>query len=100
MSSGISTDILSQWQRLAVVDVRALLDARLQLHHALQIIVSAPISFLTPRADDSHTNLEWLPSLDALGTNWLDGATRVRYALRPAQLSLLAADTNGVMSEY
>ena len=72
-----------------------LVDARLQLHHALQIIVSAPISFLEKRADDSHTNLEWLPALAALGTNWLERAWRVRFALRPASFSLLTIDERG-----
>ncbi len=93
-------NILARWRRTGAIDPTALVDARLQLHHALQIIVSAPISFLEKRPDDSHTNLEWLPSLEALGTNWLDGRTRVRCALRPADLTLLTVDGVGVLSEY
>ncbi|MGH7710144.1 MAG: hypothetical protein ACREOG_02610, partial [Gemmatimonadaceae bacterium] len=96
-----STDVLSRWRRLGSVAATTLVDSRLQLHHALQIIVSAPISFLEKRADDSHTNLEWLPAIEALGTNWLDRAGRIRVALRPAALSLLAVDgRGGVTSEY
>ena len=89
------------WRQVARVDPASLVDSRLQLHHALQIIVSAPISFLEKRADDSHTNLEWLPSLEALGTNWLERATRVRFALHAANLALLAVDQDGgVTSEF
>ncbi len=86
---------LTQWHRIGGVDSRQLVDARLQLHHALQIIVSAAISFLEKRADDSHTNLEWLPAVDALGTNWLQRAQRIRFALKPATISLLAIDERG-----
>src|SRR4051812_30076366 len=37
-------------------------DARRQLHHAAQFATAAGISYLPARPDDSHTNLEWLPS--------------------------------------
>jgi hypothetical protein len=95
-----TSEVLPKWRAIGSVDPRGLVDARLQLHHAAQVIISAPISHLAPRADDSHTNLEWLPSVDALGTNWLTSRERVRYALRPDTLSLLALnDKNGVTSE-
>lgn len=90
----------AHWRRVGGVDPTALVDARLQLHHALQIVVSAPISCLAPRPDDSHTNLEWLPALEALGTNWLESAERVRFALRPEACALLAVGESGVTSEY
>ena len=86
---------LTSWRRVGAVSPTSLVDARLQLHHALQIIVAAPISLLPAKPDDSHTNLEWLPTLEALGTNWLDGGTRLRFALRPAELALLAIDASG-----
>jgi len=91
----------STWQYVGRVAATGLVDARQQLHHALQIIVSAPISYLEKRADDSHTNLEWLPELKSLGTNWLERGTRMRLALRPETLSLLAIDANEqVVSEF
>ncbi|MEW5918081.1 MAG: hypothetical protein AB1762_16890, partial [Gemmatimonadota bacterium] len=93
-----TSHLLTNWRALGRVDMRRQADARLQLHHALQVIVSAPISFLPPRADDSHTNLEWLPDVEALGTNWLEGAERVRYALVPDALSLLALDDRGAVT--
>jgi hypothetical protein len=91
---------LATWRRVGAVDPAALVDARLQLHHALQIAVSAPISYLAPRPDDSHTNLEWLPALEALGTHWLLDGKRLHFALRPATLELLAVDDGGVTSQY
>lgn len=92
--------VLAAWRRVGGVDSAALVDARLQLHHALQLVVSALISYLAPRADDSHTNLEWLAPLDALGTHWLEGGERVRFALRPEALALLAVNECGATSEY
>ncbi|MGH7696167.1 MAG: hypothetical protein ACRENH_14370 [Gemmatimonadaceae bacterium] len=87
------------WQRLAAADPTTLVDARLQLHHALQVIVSVGISYLPPRPDDSHTNLEWLPDFAALGTNRLESGQRLRFGLRPAELSLIALNDKRVTSE-
>jgi hypothetical protein len=80
----------TEWRPLGLVAPIALVDARLQLHHAAQIIVSAAISFLAARSDDSHTNLEWLPDLRALATNVLIAAGGFRLALRLEDLTLLA----------
>lgn len=80
----------TEWERLAMVSPVALVDARLQLHHAAQIIVSAPISYLEPQPDDSHTNLEWLPGFRALATRPLPSPDGLRFALHPADLSLRA----------
>ncbi len=91
----------ASWRRIGRVNPSALVDPRLQLHHAAQIIVSVGISYLEKRPDDSHTNLEWLPDLGALGTNWLDKRERIRFAVRPADLSLLALDSGGrVTSDF
>lgn len=98
-SSRVNTTTKLLWQRLGDVEATTLVDARLQLHHALQVIVSAPISFLAARADDSHTNLEWLPDHDALGTNWLVRDRRIRFALKPRELSLLALNEGGLTAE-
>lgn len=76
------------WIRVTTIDTDTLADARLQLHHAAQLIVSAPISYLPARADDSHTNLEWRPALRALVTNALP-PSGLRFGLRPHDLSLL-----------
>jgi hypothetical protein len=95
----VTTSAKLSWLRLAGIDATSLVDARLQLHHALQVIVSAGISYLPRRPDDSHTNLEWLRDVKALGTNWLESGQRVRFGLRPAELTLIALNDNAVTSE-
>jgi|SRR5579884_3493342 len=61
-------------------------DARLQLHHAAQLATALGISYLEPKADDSHTNLEWLSSLRALASN------RVRAAAGGVRVGLVIRD--------
>jgi hypothetical protein len=94
------TETIAGWRTLAPRDSAALAEARGQLHHALQIIVSAPISYLAPRADDSHTSLEWLPEHQALGTHWLDGGTALRFALSLAELALIAVTRAGSSATF
>lgn len=97
----LAADTSSQWQPVGQLAPDTLIDARLQLHHAAQIIVSAAISYLAPQRDDSHTNLEWLPDLKALATNLLPSRSGLRFALRPADLSLLSVlGTDTVHSSF
>ncbi|MEP7344698.1 MAG: hypothetical protein ABI877_05510 [Gemmatimonadaceae bacterium] len=95
------TSIERQWRPTGLVAPTALVDARLQAHHAAQLVVSAAISYLAPRADDSHTNLEWQPDLSAMAGNVLSNASGARFALRPADLTLLALSKRGaVVDEF
>ena len=80
----------AEWAPLGSVNPSRLSDARQQLHHALQIIVSAPISYLPARDDDSHTNTEWLPGVRALATHAITASLPLRFALRPDDLTLVA----------
>jgi hypothetical protein len=75
-------------------------DARLQLHHAAQIMVSSAISYLPAKADDSHTNMEWLPDLRALAINVLVPATQFRFALRTEDLTLLSLAGGTLRSSF
>lgn len=75
----------SSWAPVSPAAARSLADARRQLHHAAQLATAFGISFLPPRGDDSHTNLEWLPETGALASNALHD---VRVALRVAELTL------------
>jgi hypothetical protein len=87
---------VADWQVLNGSGVGGLVEARLQLHHAAQVIVSAPMSYLPARADDSHTNLEWLPGLGALATHAIDQPSGLRFAVRPADLSLIVLRAGAV----
>lgn len=86
------------WQTLGAVAPDALVDARLQLHHAAQGVASAGVTFLEPEPDDSHPNFGWWDSCAALVGRSLPGAN-VRIGLRPADLSLLVVDAAGRSSD-
>jgi len=92
-----STIASPTWTRLGAVAPSALSDARLELHHAAQIAVSAAISYLPARPDDSHTALTWSPERDALTTEPITSAGGLRIALRLADLTLHAVRDGGVV---
>jgi hypothetical protein len=71
----------------------ALTDARLQLHHAAQIAVSAAISYIPARSDDSHTALTWVGSNGALVTEQITAAAPFRIGVRVEDLTLHAIDS-------
>ena len=78
------------WTRVGSVPAKALTDARLQLHHAAQIIVSAAISYIPARSDDSHTAMSWSAPFRALVTEPITNAGDLRIGLRVEDLTLLA----------
>lgn len=61
-------------------------DARLQLHHAAQLVAGMGISYLPKAPDDSHTNLEWIGG--ALASNVV-GPRPFRVGVRPHPLALV-----------
>lgn len=92
-----STVASSTWTRLGAIAPSALSDARLELHHAAQIAVSAAISYVPARADDSHTALTWSTELGALTTEPITTAGGLRIALQIADLTLHAVRDGRVM---
>jgi hypothetical protein len=86
------------WKTLGAVAPTELVDARLQLHHAAQVVASAGLTFLAPEPDDSHPNLGWVDSLGALVGRPLPTAD-AQLGLRVADLSLLLVDQRGVVSD-
>ena len=85
----------SSWIRVGDLAPNALTDARLQLHHAVQIAVSAAISYLQSRSDDSHTALGWRAPLRALETELVAATRPFRIGVRIEDLTLLAIDGSG-----
>lgn len=67
-------------------------DARRQVHHAAQLATAAGISFLPRQADDSHTNLEWLPPLGGLASRVVPATAPFRIAVRVAELEICILD--------
>src|SRR4029079_5663324 len=89
----------SSWVRLGDVSPSALVDARLQFHHAAQIAVSAAISYIAARSDDSHTALTWIAPARSLATEPITSARQLRIAVRVEDLTLQALDENGVATQ-
>jgi hypothetical protein len=87
-----SAAVASSWKRVGDVPPGALTDARLQLHHAAQIAVSAAISYLPARPDDSHTALTWVASHGALVTEPIAAQRAFRVGVRVEDLTLHALD--------
>jgi hypothetical protein len=85
-SSSTST---SRWRTLRPELAGDLSDARLQLHHAAQIVTAMGISYLPKQADDSHTNLGWVDDLSALASHPVRGSGAIQLAVRPHPFALL-----------
>jgi hypothetical protein len=83
---------LGTWRDVDPSVATELADARLQFHHAAQLATALGISYLPAQPDDSHTNLEWLPELEALASNPVQGRRIVRLAVRPSRLAVLVLD--------
>ena len=87
------------WQTLGTPAPTALLDARLQLHHAAQWAAAAGASFLEPRPDDSHPNLGWQGALGALVGHPIPGLSALQVGLAIADARLLLLDHQGSLAE-
>jgi len=85
------------WQALGRVDPETLVDARLQLHHAAQVVSALGTTFLEPRPDDSHPNLGWEDA--AFVGRALPGEAGLRGALGAADLSLRLVDASSTVRE-
>ncbi len=86
------------WKTLGAVAPTELIDARLQLHHAGQVVASAGVTFLAPEPDDSHPNFGWVESFGALMGHTLPGAD-AQVGLRVADLTLLLVNRSGEVSD-
>ncbi|MCG8454868.1 MAG: hypothetical protein MI919_01205 [Holophagales bacterium] len=80
---------MAAWDRLGRVPPRELVEARLEVHHALQLVaIGVGRALLDPKDDDSHTALTWR---DVPG-QWIGGAIpgtgSLRAGLRPVDLGL------------
>ena len=82
------------WKPLGQVSPGDLVDARLQLHHAAQVVATAGVTFLAPQPDDSHPNLGWDDTLAAFVGRRLS-ERNVQVGLRVADLTLLIVSNEG-----
>jgi hypothetical protein len=92
---------LRLWQSLRPEESTHLTESRLQLHHAIQFASAAGISYLDPRPDDSHTNLEWLPALAGLFSRVIPARSPFRLGVRLADLTLvIVSDRDQPLEKY
>jgi hypothetical protein len=80
----------ARWRELKGVDRTALGEARLQAHYAVQWLARAARGYVTPRPDDSHTNLGWDNALAGLATHALPQGTVL--GLNISDLTLILRD--------
>jgi len=81
--------IKSNWKLLGQ-DPKALAPAFDQIHRAVQFIAMAGKHYVKKQADDSHTNLRWLPEEEVLAGNWIrERKGNFRFAMHPKSMSLI-----------
>ncbi len=78
---------------LGAIHPAALTGSRLQVHYAIQWLSRAARSFIDPVADDSHTNLFWIPEIRSFASQKLP--TGWTFGLRLPELELFVLDAQG-----
>ncbi|MBK7874010.1 MAG: hypothetical protein IPJ74_26850 [Saprospiraceae bacterium] len=79
-------NFIAKWQMLTYPDPQKLNAPTQQLHHAAQLVSMVGNSYLPKQADDSHTNLEWLPDRQALPGNCIEESFRLLLQFPDFQL--------------
>jgi len=81
------------WRSVGTVALSDLVDARLQLHHAAQIVAAGGATLLDPAPDDSHPNLGWDDGLGALvGRPLTSRGPRLALEIEGFAIALIGAD--------
>ncbi len=81
----------ADWRTLQDVDLRSLVEARLQAHYAVQWLARIARAYIAPQPDDEHTNLLWDHARGALATQPL--RTHVSFSVGFPDLCLTLHDT-------
>ncbi len=79
-----------EWPELGAVPPASLVDARLELHWAAQLLAAFGQNFVEPRPDDSHRSLEWHG--DGFLSQPANAGPILRLGLRVADLRLAVLD--------
>ncbi|PHN03298.1 hypothetical protein [Flavilitoribacter nigricans] len=77
------------WKQLSYKDTEELNQAIAYIHHAALLVASVGDSLLPKADDDSQSNLEWLPGINALGGQMVDGSFRAALRYLPFELLVL-----------
>lgn len=76
------------WKTLGAVPPASLESARLELHHAVQLLASFGQTLVGPRPDDSHRSMTWSASESGFLSEVGGSASDVRVALSPDGLEV------------
>jgi hypothetical protein len=89
--------IESVWRTVGENDLRKLVEARIQLHWAVQPVMAFADSAIVPLPDDSQANLGWREGIEAMvGRRRPDGLSA---GLRIPDMTLLVFDREGAIAE-
>lgn len=85
------------WKKLSPQDTEALHQAIVYIHHAAQLVAAVGDSLLPKADDDSQSSLQWLPGINAMAGQLIDG--QFRAALRYLPFELLVLDDQNRIRE-
>jgi len=86
-------ELIAKWNFLGARDPKDLAPAIAQIHRGVQFISMIGKYYLENLADDSHTNMEWLPEQRVLAGRWISTQKgRFRLAMAPSALELTFLD--------
>ena len=99
---GSRFDLGSDWQEVGSPVPTALVDARLQLHWAAQVVGAVGHTFATPEPDDSHTALTWVVGSGMMVGRPVGRDRAMQPALAPARMALrvLSAADGSALDEF
>ena len=86
-----------EWLDIDPALATQLSDARLQVHHAAQLVAAIGISYLPKADDDSHTNMEWIAG--ALASNVV-GERPFRLGVRANPFALVVIGGDAELASY
>jgi hypothetical protein len=89
------------WDELGRIDPKALWEARLQAHHAVQWVARAASANIPPMPGDTQYNLGWQRDQGALVSHELRGRTgSLRVGLVVASMTLIALRDASVIDQF
>lgn len=77
------------WKQLVYQEPAELRPTIAYLHHAAQLVAAVGNSLLAKADDDSQSNLEWIPGINALAGQMIDGSFRAALRYLPFELMIL-----------
>jgi hypothetical protein len=90
------------WDQLGKIDPKALWEARLQAHHAVQWVARAAHANLMPMPGDTQSNLGWDPTQGALVSHELRGRSgeTLRVGLTIGTMTLIVLRGASVIDQF